>query len=135
MVMEIIPNWDGGKTIAGFGKVTGTIYGSWVIKMWGSKGTTNCSTGSKISGYVTMQMGLNSDLSTSANCKLASSAKVQWAWSNVQANFLTTAANRISFVIISASEEYVFGGDIATGANVGDDSYIIIAGGSTLDTP
>ena len=35
VVVEVLANHDGGKTIAGFGKLTGTIYGSWVIKMWG----------------------------------------------------------------------------------------------------
>jgi hypothetical protein len=35
VVVEVLSNWDGGKTIAGFGKLTGTLYGSWVIKMWG----------------------------------------------------------------------------------------------------
>jgi hypothetical protein len=54
VVVEVISNWDGGKTIAGFGKVTGTIYASWVIKMWGASGTNSCGDASKITGYVTM---------------------------------------------------------------------------------
>jgi len=74
-VTEVIANWDGGKTIAGFGKITGTLYGSWVIKMWGNKGTS-CGNDSKITGYVTMAVGLNSDLGTSTNCSLAVNAKV-----------------------------------------------------------
>jgi len=134
VVVEVLTNWDGGKTIAGFGKVSGTIYGAWVIKMWGTKGTSSCGADSKITGYVTMTMGLNSDLSTSTNCSLTSNAKVQWAWTNVAINGIVTNANKYSFVICSATEEYVFGGDAATGANVGDDSYIIVAGGSTNDT-
>jgi len=54
VVVEVISNWDGGKTIAGFGKATGTIYASWVIKMWGAGGTLPCGDDSVISGYVTM---------------------------------------------------------------------------------
>ena len=75
-VIEVISNWDGGKTIAGFGKVTGTIYASWVIKMWGSKGTSSCGDNATISGYVTMAVGLTADLSAPANCVLTSNAKV-----------------------------------------------------------
>jgi len=33
--------------------------------------------------------------------------------------------------VIGATEDFFFGGDIATGANPGDDSYIIVAGGAT----
>jgi hypothetical protein len=128
VVVEVITNYDGGKTLAGFGKLTGTIYGSWVIKMWGSTGTTACGDNSVITGYVTMVMGLTADLSASTNCNLSSNAKVQWAWSNVATNGLTTATTRWSFVIVSATEDYFYG---ETGATVGADSYIIVAGGST----
>jgi len=86
VVTEIIANYDGGKTIAGIGKITGTIYASWVIKMWGSTGTgINCGADSKIAGYVTMAVGLNSDLALTANCSLTSNAKVQWAWTSLAA--------------------------------------------------
>lgn len=135
MVVDVIANWDGGKTIAGFGKLTGTIYGSWVIKMWGAKGTNNCGDNSVISGYVTMAVGLTADLgSTSANCSLTANAKVQWAWTNVATDLLTQAASRISYVITSATEEYNYGGEAATGAAAGDDSYIIVCGGHTVDS-
>jgi len=132
VVVEVISNWDGGKTMAGFGKVAGTIYGSWVIKMWGGKGSTNCGADSKITGYVTMAMGLNSDLSTSSNCSLTSAAKVQWAWTNVAVLGMAANAGKISYVICSATEEYFHGAE--TSATVGDDAYIIVAGGSTSDT-
>lgn len=90
MVVEVISNYDGGKTIAGFGKITGTMYGSWVIKMWGSTGAINCGDAAKITGYVTMKMILGTELSAASNCVLASGAYVQWAWSNVISTFLTT---------------------------------------------
>jgi len=132
IVTEVIANWDGGKTMAGFGKISGTMYGAWVIKMWGAKGTTSCGDNSAITGYVQMVMGLTADLSTSANCSLGSFAKVQWAWTNVAATGITVDANKVSWVITSATEEYMFGG---TGDSaVGDDSYIIIVGGATSDT-
>jgi len=76
IITEVIANWDGGKTIVGFGKITGTLYASWVIKMWGAKGTSSCGDNSLITGYVTMAMGLNADLLTPANCSLSTSAKV-----------------------------------------------------------
>ena len=82
VVVEVIPNYDGGKTIAGFGKVTGTIYSSWVIKMWGSTGSNNCGSNSKITGYVTMVVGLDAISATAADCSLTSDAKVQWGWTN-----------------------------------------------------
>jgi len=130
-VVEVISNWDGGKTIAGFGKITGTIYASWVIKMWGAAGgTTNCGDNATISGYVTMVMGLTADLSASANCVLTSNAKVQWAWTNLPTTTLATAADRISYVITSATEEWVIG-DSSGGATAGDDPFIIVAGGTT----
>lgn len=133
MVIEVIANWDGGKTIAGFGKLTGTIYGSWVIKMWGaSGGGTSCGDNSKITGYVNMVMGLNTDLSASANCSLTSLAKVQWAWSNVPVDRLATTTYRFSTVFISATEEYNHGAEAPTGS--GADPYIIVVGGATLDT-
>jgi len=136
MVTEVITNWDGGKTIVGFGKLTGTIYGSWVIKMWGAKGTNNCGDDSKITGYVTMMPGLNTDLgSTAASCSLTASAKVQWMWTNVATNFLTTTGNRYSYVVVAATEEYRYGGETTSGTGVGDDSYIIVAGGHTADSP
>lgn len=81
-MVEVIPNYDGGKTIAGFGKVTGTIYSSWVIKMWGSTGTNDCGSNSKITGYVTMVVGLDAISATEADCSLTSDAKVQWGWTN-----------------------------------------------------
>jgi len=36
MVTSIITSYDGGKVMAGFGKVTGIMYASWVMKMWGT---------------------------------------------------------------------------------------------------
>jgi hypothetical protein len=75
-----------------------------------------------------MVVGLTADLALAANCSLATAAKVQWAWTNVATNFITTDTTRYSFVILSATEEYVEGG---TTANVGIDPYIIVAGGST----
>lgn len=95
MVTEVIANWDGGKTIVGFGKLTGTIYGSWVIKMWGVKGTSPCLDNAVITGYVTMAVGLMADLATTpANCTLASNAKVQWAWTNLSTTGMTPAADK-----------------------------------------
>jgi len=136
VVMEVIANWDGGKTIVGFGKLSGTIYSSWAIKMWGVKGTKPCSDNSVISGYVKMVVGLMADLGANpTHCALASNAKVQWAWTNTPTNGLATSTTRWSVVAISATEEYVFGGDAATGTAEGDDPYIIIAGGSTFATP
>jgi hypothetical protein len=133
VVVEVLANYDGGKTIAGFGKVTGTIYGSWVIKMWGSTGANNCGADSKITGYVTMVVGLNSELgnSPSANCSLTANAKVQWAWTNLAEDRFNTATNSYSYVITSATEEYHLGATVVGGA-AGADAYIIVAGGTTL---
>ena len=133
VVVEVLANYDGGKTIAGFGKVTGTIYGSWVIKMWGNTGANNCGPDSKITGYVTMVVGLNSELGTSpsANCSLTANAKVQWAWTNLAADKFATATNSYSYVITSATEEYYLGATAGVAAS-GDDAYIIVAGGTTL---
>jgi len=131
MVTEVISNWDGGKTIAGFGKVTGTVYHSWVIKMWGVSGlTTQCANNATITGYVRMALGLNADLKLSANCTLTSDAKVQWAWTSLPTAGITagSSANTYSFVINAATEEWVAGG---SAAGVGADPYIIVVGGST----
>jgi len=135
MVVEVISNWDGGKTVVGFGKLTGTIYASWAIKMWGVKGTSPCANDAVITGYVTMALGLTADLaSTTANCTLTTNAKVQWAWTSLPSTGLTNAADKASWVATSATEEYVFGGASATEANVGFDAYIIVAGGTTSAT-
>ena len=132
VVVEVLANYDGGKTIAGFGKVTGTIYGSWVIKMWGNTGANNCGPDSKITGYVTMVVGLNSELGTSpsANCSLTANAKVQWAWTNLAPDKFATATNSYSYVITSATEEYFLGATVANGV-AGADAYIIVSGGTT----
>lgn len=135
VVVEVLTNWDGGKTMVGFGKLTGTIYGAWVVKMWGSTGAgTSCGADSKISGYVQMVMGLNTDLALASNCSLTSLAKVQWAWTNLVATGLviTGTQNTISMIFTSASEEYIWGA-AATLGSVGADPYIIVAGGSTSD--
>jgi len=62
VVTEILSSYDGGKVIAGIGKLSGTVYASWVIKMWGNVGATKCGAASKITGYVTMVMGVSADL-------------------------------------------------------------------------
>lgn len=130
-VVEVISNWDGGKTIAGFGKITGTIYASWVIKMWGNVGgTVNCGDNATISGYVTMVMGLTADLTASANCVLTSNAKVQWAWTNLPTTIIATTGDTVSYVITSATEDYVRGSSAS--ATVGADPFIIVAGGNTI---
>jgi len=54
MVTSIITSYDGGKVMAGFGKVTGIMYTSWVMKMWGTAGTKPCAANSKLTGYVNM---------------------------------------------------------------------------------
>lgn len=137
---EVLTNYDGGKTMVGFGKITGTIYASWVIKMWGSTGTTvtdGCGAASKISGYVTMVVGLASDLTLASNCSLASLAKEQWAWTNLAAAGLSianAAENTWSVVYTSAAEEYVYGAGTSSPNAVGEDPYIMVAGGATLDT-
>lgn len=131
VVVDVLANYDGGKTMAGFGKVSGTIYGAWVIKMWGTKGTVPCGADSVITGYVTMAVGLKGDLATGTNCSLTSNAKVQWAWTNVPLTGIAVDTDRVSYVICSATEEYVFGGAAVAEPGVGDDAYIIVAGGST----
>ena len=134
-VVEVISNWDGGKTIAGFGKITGTIYASWVIKMWGNVGgTTNCGDNATISGYVTMAMGLTADLSASANCVLTSNAKVQWAWTNLPTTIIATTGDTVSYVITGATEEFNIGSITAGGEAAGFDPFIIVAGGHTINS-
>jgi hypothetical protein len=78
--MDVMACYDGGKVIYGFGRTGRYLYSSWIIKMWGtlSSATTtkSCANDSKITGYVTMAVGLNSELLLAANCALTSAAKV-----------------------------------------------------------
>ena len=133
VVVEVLANMDGGKTIAGFGKLTGTIYGSWVIKMWGTTGGKACAANSAITGYVTMIPGLNSEF-VIASCALASNAPVQWAWTNVANDQATTSTNRYSVVLTSATEEGKWGTLVTEGSGAlgTRNALIIVAGGSTM---
>ena len=54
MVTSVISSYDGGKVMAGFGKVTGIMYKPWVFKMWGNVGTKKCGLNKAITGYVQM---------------------------------------------------------------------------------
>lgn len=56
-----------------------------------------------------MALGLNADLKLAANCTLTSDAKVQWAWTSLPATGITLAANKYSFVVLSATEDYKTG--------------------------
>lgn len=79
-----------------------------------------------------MVPGLLSDLVVKTNCNLTSNAKVQWMWTNVADAALAVTTNRYSFVVTSATEEFVLGATAVAGD--GSDPYIIVAGGATYDT-
>lgn len=133
-VTTILSTYDGGKIIAGFGKVTGVMYKPWVIKMWGTSGTTPCSNDSKITGYVTMKVGLSEEQTTATDCALTADAKVQWAWNGMATTGLqsTAGTDRSSYIILTASEDTTTGGTAST--DPGADPYIIIAGATTSFT-
>jgi len=126
MVTAIATTYDGGKAMAGFGKYTGTMYQSWVLKMWGNVGTKKCGSPSVISGYVNMVFGLNSAVTSEALCSSSTDAKVQWAWSTSPTAGFGASTNS-SYVILTACEEWKFGG----GTGTGQDPYVIVMGGST----
>lgn len=128
VVTEILSTYDGGKVIAGIGKLTGTIYAGWVVKMWGTAGANPCSTASKITGYVTMALGLKLDLgAVPTNCALTANAKVMWAWTNAVPTTALTKALQYSYVITGASEAWIIG----AASTAGVAPLIIVAGGWT----
>jgi hypothetical protein len=54
--------------------------------MWGTLGSgTGCGNDSSISGYVTMAVGVDSDVTATSDCSLTSSAKTQWAYTTLAA--------------------------------------------------
>jgi len=128
LVTEILSTYDGGKVIAGIGKLTGTIYAGWVVKMWGTAGANPCATASKITGYVTMALGLKLDLgSTPTSCSLTANAKVMWAWTNAVSTTALIKAVQFSYVITGASEAWIIG----AASTAGVAPLILVAGGWT----
>ena len=107
MVMQVIANYDGGKTLVGFGRTAATMYAGWVVKMWGEKGTTTpCGTDSFITGYVTMAVDFNSAISAATDCKLTSNAKTQWAFTSLASNgYAGTSASAYSVIYLNGAEE------------------------------
>jgi len=75
MVTAVMTSYDGGKVMGGFGKLSGTLYGSWVMKMWGVIGTGPCAANAAISGYVTMKTSVSA-ATTNTDCALSADAKV-----------------------------------------------------------
>lgn len=83
VVTAAITTWDGGKLMAGFGKVTGTVNKAWSYKLWGTNGTNNCGTaGNVISivGYVKMISSVAVSHTGTTACDATSNAYVQWGW-------------------------------------------------------
>lgn len=138
MVTSVITTYDGGKAIGGFGKLSGTLYASWVMKMWGSlvpytliapsANEVVCGFSKKITGYVTMKTLLNVNL-LAADCVLTADASVQWAWTSLTSSGVATAigGNNPSIALLALCEEWSFGND---GANGSAPIYITM-GGST----
>jgi len=135
MVMQVITNYDGGKTLIGFGRTAATMYAGWVVKMWGEKGTTNCGDGSKITGYVTMAVNVNSAITASSDCSLTSSAKTQWAFTSLATNgYAGTAASKFTTIFLNGAEESKCGkaSDAATCATTANSEPLVYAvGGCT----
>jgi len=144
MVTHSLSSYDGGKVLFGFGGLGGIMHAGWMVKMWGSKGTTNCGDNAKITGYVTMVVGTMANLNTAAGgtagatqCTLTASARVQWALSSIQvSNPLTESKhnNAASTVWLWGIEESLCGGNVnattcATSTNAEPNYYAF--GGST----
>jgi len=130
IVTEILSTYDGGKVIAGIGKLTGTIYAGWVVKMWGTVGAKPCATASKITGYVTMALGLSADNAATTDCALTANAKVMWAWTNLAtASTALSKVNQHSYVITAASEHWIIG----SGGTNGSAPMIVVVGGWTAN--
>ena len=84
-VTSAVTTFDGGKTMAGFGKVTGTVYKSWVMRMWGTRGTHTCGTAGQvvsITGYVQMTPTVSRTHTGSTACTATANADVQWAFTD-----------------------------------------------------
>lgn len=130
MVTSVMTSYDGGKVIAGFGKITSTLYNGWLIKMWGTVGTLKCNTNAAISGYVQMAYILNTALTTAADCNLSANAKVQWAWTSYTAGSGISATVNAAYVVFMVSEDWKWGlsGTVAT---AGDDPVYHLVGGAT----
>lgn len=105
-VTGILPCWDGGKAIAGFGKTSGTVVKAWVMKMFGTQGQSSkgCGTAPQtITGYVKMIPQLYSDKTASTDCTLTSNAAVQVAWTTNG----TTGNAVASYANFGTSEVYL----------------------------
>lgn len=128
MVTSVLTTYDGGKAIAGFGKVTGTLYKPWVFKMWGNIETKKCGTTKFITGYVQMLPTVNTGL-TVANCVATASAQMSWAWTDLASAGVNATLNS-STIIFSMTEDWNQGTTSGT-AGVGADPMIILVGAGT----
>jgi len=116
MVSHVSAAWDGGKVLAGHGKLSGTILSGWVVKMFGASGTMPCGNDSKVTGYAALSYSINSAVATTSECL----TETQWTWA--------TLTDTKSTVILGVVEEYIVGGGTA---NVGADPWYYCVGGTS----
>lgn len=121
MVMQVLAVWDGGKVVAGWGKLSGTILNGWVIKMFGASGTKNCGASAKPTGYVSLTYSINSAVTTTAECL----TETQWT-------FGTASTGNQSTVLLGVVEEYIVGG--ATAGSGSDPWYYVVGGANNYAT-
>ena len=101
--------------------------------MWGTLGSgTGCGSNSVITGYVTMAVGVDSDVTATSDCSLTSNAKTQWAFTTLATNgYAGTAASQYSVVYLNGAEEYYCGGDTSACATAYTQPVIWAVGGCT----
>jgi hypothetical protein len=121
VVTGVVACYDGGKAMSGYGKFSGLVHFSWVVKLWGNTGSVTCGANSAPTGYVEI---LSYPKATdTASCL----TNVQWTWNSATASTVTTTYVDMSSIITGMAEDYY-----AAATGLGLLSYLDFCGGSNI---
>lgn len=124
MVTQVLATYDGGKAILGFGKIGYHSYAGWLVKMWGTRGTTACADNQLITGYTQMAVGLGQITGTDATDCGGTSPKVMWMYSTQLAAGIGETTT-FTYIFLDVDEDWKYGD---AGSDGTKPEYLVVGG-------